>query len=198
MLLDHLHVGVIAGLEADSQNLAALLLSTADFNGLVQSDGKGLFEQYVYAVLQSVDGRLLMRGVVGADAYAVQLFVVDELLVARIEANALYAELLHESFSLAGNQIGSRNDFNVGHLLVAQYMAFCDPASTDDTDLELTGSIDLLGLNIGGKLGHYLVSLLAHFQSPLFVWYCLFSLMLYTLISAPLHTDYSTLCTNMP
>ena len=43
MRLDHLHVGVIAGLEADGQDLAALLLGAADFNGLVQSNGKAAF-----------------------------------------------------------------------------------------------------------------------------------------------------------
>ena len=126
-------------------------------------------------MLQRVDGGLGMGGVVGADAYAVQLLVVDELLVARIEAHALNAELLHESLGLAGDEIGGGDYLDVGHLLVDQYMALSYPAGANDTYLELTGSIHGLGLHIGSELGHDLVSLVAHFKSPLFcyVWICL-------------------------
>ena len=159
-LLDHLHVLIAAGLEADGEDLAALLLGAHHFNGLVDGDGEGLLQQHVDAVLQGVDGGNGVGGVVGANGNAVQvLFVVDHFLVAGIEAYAFHAEALHESFRLAGNQVCGRDDFHVGHVFIALNVALSDPAGADDTNLQLAGSVYLLFANFLHELAKNLIGI---------------------------------------
>ena len=84
-------------------------------------------------MIESVDRRLCVLAVVGADTYCVELFVVDKLFVAGIALNVFNAVLLEESFSLAGDKICAGYDFNVGHLLVAGHMSVCNPACSYNT-----------------------------------------------------------------
>ena len=70
---NHLHVRAHAGLEADSQNFAALLLGPHHLYGLVKGDGKGLFQHDIDAGLQRVNGAGGMLSVVGTDTNRVKI-----------------------------------------------------------------------------------------------------------------------------
>ncbi len=157
-LLDHLHVGVETGLEADGDELAGGLFSLADGLGLFQGHGEGLLQEDRDAVLQRVDGGSGVLSVVGADGDAVQIgLVVDQLLVGGIETDAFHAEALHELLSLAGDQVRGGDDFHVLHELVALDMALRDPAGTDDADLQLLSGLLLLFDDFLLELAQYFV-----------------------------------------
>ncbi len=157
-LLDHLHVLVHAGLEADGEQLAALFLGAHDGGGLVERDRHGLFQQHVQTVLQRVDraGRVLR--VVGADAHGVQLLRVDHGFMVRVAAHALHAVPVEELFRLARDEIGARHDLHVRHFFVALDMALGDPSRADDADPQLSAHVfRLFGLRFRCELAQYLV-----------------------------------------
>ena len=116
-LLDHLHVLVKAGLEADRDDLAALLLGAADGNRLVQRDGHGLLEKNRDAVLEGINGALGVGGVVGANADAVKLLGLEHRVVVGVNVHRVRdIELLQEGLGLAGNDGGDGAAFGVDEL----------------------------------------------------------------------------------
>ena len=136
-LLDRLHVGVEARLEADGKNLSALLLCLNDVNSLIERYAHGLLKQNVNACLKSVNGARSVLTVVGTNADAVELerLVGEHLnVVLIIGLNAFNAVLFKESLCLAGNEVAACNDLNVGLGLVSLNVSVCDPAGTDNTD----------------------------------------------------------------
>ena len=92
-------------------------------------------------MLKSVDCGSCVLCVVCANGNSVKLFVIDHFLVRRIESNAFNTESLHEFFSLAGDEVSCRNNFNIVLELVALNVGFSDPTCTDDTYLELFAGV---------------------------------------------------------
>ena len=167
-LLDHLHVLVHTGLEADGNHLAGLLLGLADSDGLFQGDAHGLLQQDVQAGLQRVDGALGMGAVVGADADGVQVqgLVGQHLGVVAVALNAFHAQVCEELLSLAGDQVGTCHDLNVGLLQVADHVSLGDPAAADDTDADLLGSVNIAG---GLYIFETIQNAFCHFCFPPFI-----------------------------
>ena len=152
-LLDHLHISVKSGLEADGEDLAALLFCLHNLNSLVEGYGEGLLEEHVYALLECVNCGLCVLTVVGADRNCVESegLVVEHFLVGSVFGlDAFNAVLFEELCCLAGNEVCACNDLNVGLIEVSLHVRVCDPAASDDTDAKLPGGIDL-GLNLSFK-----------------------------------------------
>ena len=110
-----------------------------------------------------------MLGVVGADADRVQLLVVEQGLVVRVEAAAFDAVARGELLGLAGNQVRHGHDLDVLHALVGLNVRFRNPARADDADLELVfiAHFDFFFDHGLLKLVEYLVSLFCHENNPL-------------------------------
>ena len=153
-LLDHLHVGVQTGLEADGHDLAALLFSLADFHGFVQRDGHELLQQHVQAMLQSVDGAHGVVAVVHANADGVHGHGVDHLLVV-LEGGGLDLVFLQELFGLAGDQVTGGHDLHVGLMQVSLDVAVGDSAGADDADTQLLLAVNgLFFRHVGAEVVH--------------------------------------------
>ena len=153
-LLDHLHVGVQTGLEADGNDLAALLFSLADGHGFVQCDGHGLLQQHVQAMLQRVDGAHGMVAVVHAHADGVHGHGVDHLLVV-FEGGGFHVVFLQEFFGLAGDQVAGGHDLYIRLMLIGADVAVGDSAGADDADAQLLLAVNgLFFRHVGAEVVH--------------------------------------------
>ena len=153
-LLDHLHIGVQTGLEADGHDLAALLFSLADRHGLVQRDGHGLLQQHVQAMLQGVDGAYGVIAVIHADADGVHGHGVDHLLVV-LEGGGFHVVFLQEFVSLAGDQVAGGHDLHVGLMLIGTDVAVSDSAGADDADAQFLIAVNgFFFRHVGAEVVH--------------------------------------------
>ena len=141
-LFNHLHIGVKSRLEAYRQNFAALFLCLADFNRFIKRYAHRLFQNNVYAVLQSINCALCVRSVVGANAYCVKLFVVDKLFVIVIAANVFNTVFFKKFLCLAVYKVCAANDFNVGHFFELLNVCVRNPARSYNTNLQFFGGVD--------------------------------------------------------
>ena len=134
-VLDHLHVLAVTGLEADGEDLAGLLLAFGHLNGLVQGDGHGLFAQHVHAGFHGLAGAGVMLGVIGANGHAVGL--QGQQISVFLEGGYVgKAEFVQERPGLAGNDVGSADDFHIVHVQIAPHVGMGDAAGTDDADAQ--------------------------------------------------------------
>ena len=78
-----------------------------------------------------------MRHIISADTYHIQLLLIQHGCVIRIAAHSLKAIAREELLRLARNQIRSRNNLHIRHLLIALDMGFRNPARSDDSYPEL-------------------------------------------------------------
>lgn len=125
----HLHIRVVARLEADGDYLAVSLLCFSYLDSLFKGDAHGLFEQDIDPVVERVYGALRMGHVVGADADCVELLVVNEFLVRMIDPDSLgCVPLSEELLRLAVDKIRHADKLNIGHLEIFADVALGYPA----------------------------------------------------------------------
>ena len=165
----HLHIRVVARLEADGDYLAVSLLGLSYLNGLVEGDAHGLFEQDIDPVVERVYGALRVGHIVGADADRVKLLVVYELLMRAVDSDSLGGvPFLEEGLGLAVNKIRHADKLNVGHLEIFADVALRYPACADYTDLELLARVDAVIVLILFEEVQVVCSFVRHFFTSLF------------------------------
>ena len=103
-------------------------------------------------MLQRIDGRRCVLAVVGADADCIQLLIVDHFFVARVELVAVHVVFFAERLRFARDQIRTRDDLHVRHLIVLLHVRTGDPAGTDETNADFFAVIFDLGARRDGFL----------------------------------------------
>ena len=153
-LLDHLHILGQARLEADGDDLAALLLGAADFDRLLKRHAHRLFKQDVQAVLKGVHGADAVVAVVDADAHRVHGDGVHHFPEVD-ERGRVHLMLLEELSRLAGDQVAGRDDLHVRLIEVRLDVGVGDAAGADDADAQLCFAVHggLFG-HVGGEVVH--------------------------------------------
>ena len=130
--LDLFAVVVVARLETDGQDLAALFLRAHDGESFLQGDAHRLFEQHVLAGLQCHDRTDRVLAVVGADGHRVDVVPPAQLLTGCIRRRFRPAEAVEEFPRLPGNDVRARYDLHVVKRLIRARVCMCDPARADD------------------------------------------------------------------
>ena len=177
----HLHIRVVARLEADGNYLAVSLLCFSYLDSLFESDAHGLFEQDIDAVIECINCTLRVGHVVGADADCVELLVVNEFLVRMIDPDSLRCvPLSEELLRLAVDKIRHADKLNIGHLEIFADVALGYPAGADYTDLELLARVDTVVVLILCEEVQVVCSFVRHFLTSLIftgcALFCLYNL----------------------
>ncbi len=129
--LDHSHVCVKAGLEADGNKFSGALLGASHLDSLVKRYAHRLLEKNVASVLERIDRAAAMLAVVGADAYNVEVFLLEHFEMVRISSCMNLLVRCEEIVRLAGDYVGACDDLHIVKLKVLTEMRPRDRSGTD-------------------------------------------------------------------
>ena len=129
--LDHSHVCVKAGLEADGNEFPGALLGASHLDSLIKRYAHRLLEKTVASVLKRVDRAAAMLAVVGADAYNIEVFLLEHFEMVRISSCMDLLVRCEEIVRFSGDYVGACDDLHIVKLKVLTEMRPRDRSGTD-------------------------------------------------------------------
>ena len=131
--LDHLHVGVVAGLEADAEDAPGAPRRAGHVDGLVEGHRHRLLHQHVLARLEGVDAGAVVGDVGGADADRSGV-PLQQAVVVLVGLGPAQPVRLDERGRFPGHDVADGDHLDVRHVLVRPGVRAGDAPAADDPD----------------------------------------------------------------